>query len=159
VVTDDGTATGHKTGALMRCDSSTADGCQELVRGVERLDFLYGVEDSSGGTRYLGADDVDSAVGATIPCPPGAPNGLTPDGGCLWRAVKSVELHVLMDGQNPLYTMTAPDMAFTYLPDGVSTPGAPDNASLAIKPADQGFDPHMIRREFTALVMLRNYNP
>ncbi|MBB3229128.1 type IV pilus assembly protein PilW [Luteibacter sp. Sphag1AF] len=160
VKTNDGTATGQKTGALMRCDSGTTDGCTELARGVERLDFLYGIEDSNGLMHYLTAADVDSRASNTLACPPNAVGALSPDKGCLWRAIKSIEVHLLMDGQTPLYSLTAPDMAFAYQPDGITTPAAPDSrGTTGIAPADQGFDNHMIRREFVSLVMMRNYNP
>ncbi|TCV97029.1 type IV pilus assembly protein PilW [Luteibacter rhizovicinus] len=160
VKTDDGTATGNKTGALMRCDSGTTGPCAELVRGVERLDFRYGVEDSDGLTHFLSAAEVDSNNTGKIACPPNAPDALTPDTGCLWRAVKSIEMHLLMDGQVPLFSLTAPEIAFTYQPDAITTPAAPNaRGTNGIAPSDQGFDDHMIRREFSTLVMMRNYNP
>ncbi len=127
VVSDDGTEAGAKTGALMRCDSGgQTPVCQELVRGAERLDFTYGIEDSSGLLHYLGAADVDSRADNKIDCPPG-PKGSTPeDQGCLWRALKTVEVNILMDGQAPLYTLNGPDLAYAYSPEGNTTPVAPD---------------------------------
>jgi type IV pilus assembly protein PilW len=74
--------------------------------------------------------------------------------------VQTIEAHVLMDGQTPLYTLTPNEMYYIYSPDPNSgtTPTAPD--SYAIKPnADQGFPKELIRREFTTLVALRNFNP
>lgn len=160
VVSDDGTATGIKTGALMRCDSGTSATCQELVRGIERLDFTYGVEDQGGLLHYLSATDVDSRAGGTIPCPAGAPGATSTDVGCLWRALKTVEVNLLMDGQTPLYTLQGPDIAYAYSPEGNTTPVAPDaRGSKGISPADQGFALPMIRRQFNTVVMMRNYNP
>ncbi|KAG9571811.1 hypothetical protein KCV01_g19356, partial [Aureobasidium melanogenum] len=160
VVSDDGTATGIKTGALMRCDSGMSSTCQELVRGVERLDFSYGVEDQGGLLHYLSATDVDSRAGSTIPCPSGPPGSTPTDVGCLWRALKTVELNVLMDGQTPLYTLQGPDLAYAYTPEGNNTPVAPDSrGSGGISPADQGFALPMLRRQFNTVVMMRNYNP
>jgi type IV pilus assembly protein PilW len=161
VVSNDGTANGTKTGALMRCDNDNTDPCQEIARGVERMDFRYAVEDANGMVRYLTANEVDTASvgGASLACPPGAAKQLTPDAGCLWRAVKAVELHLLMDGQKPLYTLLEPDLAHSYRPDGITTPAAPSSSGFAVKPSDQGFDDHMMRREFNVLVMMRNYNP
>lgn len=160
IVSDDGTATGIKTGALMRCDSGQSSTCQELVRGIERLDFSYGVEDQGGLLHYLSAADVDSRASGTIPCPVGPPGSTATDVGCLWRALKTVEVNLLMDGQTPLYTLQAPDVAYAYTPEGNATPLAPDNrGSNGISPADQGFALPMIRRQFNTVVMMRNYNP
>ncbi|MGA7438911.1 MAG: PilW family protein [Luteibacter sp.] len=162
VVSDDGTATGVKTGALMRCDSSATPVCQELVRGMERLDFNYGVEDASGLMHYLSAAEVDSRASgsATLTCPNGPPGSSATDQGCLWRALKTVEVNVLMDGQSPLYTLTGPDLAYAYSPEGNSTPVAPDaRGTGGISPTDQGFAVPMMRRQFGTLVMMRNYNP
>jgi len=71
--------------------------------------------------------------------------------------VQTVEVHILMDGQTPLYTLTPNEMYYIYTPDG-NTPTAP--ASHTVKPnADQGFPQQLLRREFTTLVALRNFNP
>lgn len=124
----------------------------ELVRGIERLDLRYGVEDASGNTRFLSATQVDSSVD----CPPAEIDALTTTG-CLWRGVKSIEVSILMDGQVPLYTLAASDIAYTYGPDDVIKPMVP--SGHPIKPSDQGFPDQMLRREFTVLVAVRNYNP
>lgn len=156
---------GQTTGALMRRvnggpfkpDGTTANpgGTEdELVRGVERLDFRYGIQDVDGKVRYVTADVVDAATGIT--CPPGEVNKIT-SAGCLWRAVSSVEINMVIDGQIPLYTLTAPDLAYTYGIDGKTTPAAP--SAHGIKPSDQGFVDPMLRREFTAVVAVRNFNP
>jgi type IV pilus assembly protein PilW len=164
VVSDDGTATGVKTGALMRRINGTSGTDQELIRGVERLTFRYGVEDASGGVRYLTADQVDSRAANTITCPPTA-SSLTPtDPGCLWRAVKSIEVSMLLSSQVDMPNLTTPETAFLFTPDqtGAFAPVYPtetDTSKLAIKPSDQGFPNKRLRRQFTSLVMLRNYNP
>jgi len=159
----------HTTGALVRRVNGREDvaGAGELVRGVERLDFRYGIIDGNGNTQFLTADQVDGGSGNTIPCPPGVPlpdtvdnmPGNTPDKGCLWRAVQTIEVHILMDGQTPLYTLTPNEMAYIYTPDSASVAPLPP-ASHAIQPnADQGFPNPLLRREFTTLVALRNFNP
>ena len=142
---------GQTTGALIRRVNGVE---QELVRGVERLDFRYGVEDASGKVRYLNANDVDKATG--IACPPSEPGAIT-KAGCLWRAIATIEMNMVIDGQEPLYTLTAPDLVYSYAIDGKYTPVAP--SSHTIKPSDQGFVEPMIRREFTAVVSVRNFNP
>ncbi|MBS0381994.1 MAG: hypothetical protein JSR56_06135, partial [Proteobacteria bacterium] len=111
---------------------------------------------------YLTATQVDAgtdASGSPLACPPDVPlPGGMPSTGCLWRAVQTIEVHILMDGQTPLYTLTPNELAYVYSPDGAVTPTAP--SAHTIKPsADQGFPQQLIRREFTTLVALRNFNP
>ena len=142
---------GHHTGALIRRLNGTDE---ELVRGVERLDLRYGVQDADGLVRYLNAEDVDKASG--IDCPPAEPDAIT-TAGCLWRAITTIEINMIVDGQDPLYTLTAPELAYSYGIDGDSKPVAP--SAHDITPADQGFPDQIIRREFTAIVSVRNFNP
>lgn len=165
---------GHTTGALMRrvnggllADGVTPAGPgaseDELVRGVERMDFRYGVINGAGKTQFLTAKQVDTATdgsGNAIACPPGPAHpvvaGAVP--GCLWRAVQSVQVDLLMDGQIPLYTLSANELQYAYSSDtNIQTRAAP--AAHAVKPSDQGFPDQLLRREFTALIAVRNYNP
>jgi len=144
---------GHKTGALMKRLNGVSS---ELVRGVERLDFLYGVMDAAGNTSFRTAKDVDSATS----CASSSVTVTGTDPGCLWRSVQSIEVHLLMDGQLPLATLTPSDLQYQYFGDtALTAAAAPDDASRTVNPATQGFDNHMVRREFTALVSVRNYNP
>lgn len=144
------------TGALMRRvnGGSIPNGGsdEELVRGVERLDFRYGVQDSSGNTSFLSAEDVDKSTA----CPPAELNAIT-TAGCLWRGIKSIEVSVLMDGQVPLYTLVDNDLFYSYSSDTNTGLLAP--SGHAVKPTDQGFPDQMLRREFNALIAIRNYNP
>jgi type IV pilus assembly protein PilW len=64
-----------------------------------------------------------------------------------------------MDGQTPLHALSTPEMNYVYVIDGNTVPTAPDDAKRAVKPREQGFDNPMLRREFSALISLRNYNP
>jgi type IV pilus assembly protein PilW len=147
------TGDGHTTGALIRRVNGVDN---ELVRGVERLDFKYGVLDANGNTRFLTAAQVDAGTSDDCPSKVTTPADTT-DPGCLWRNVKSIEVDLLMDGQVPLYTLTPEELTYTYATDGDTTPTAPDDHT--IKPSDQGFVNQMIRREFTALISVRNFNP
>jgi type IV pilus assembly protein PilW len=147
------TGDGHTTGALIRRVNGVDN---ELVRGIERLDFKYGVLDANGNTRFLTAAQVDASTKDDCPSTVSTPASST-DPGCLWRDVKSIEVDLLMDGQVPLYTLTPEELAYTYATDGDTAPTAPDDHS--IKPVDQGFVNQMIRREFTALISVRNFNP
>jgi len=143
------------TGALMRrVNGVTGRGGSEdeLVRGVERLDFRYGVQDANGKISFLSAKDVD----ASTSCPPGELNALTSTG-CLWRGIVSIEVSLLMDGQTPLYTLTGNQLNYRYSADANTGLLAP--SGHAIKPSDQGFPDQLLRREFSVLVPVRNYNP
>ena len=146
------------TGALRRrvnggtVNAAHGGSDDELVRGVERLDFRYGVEDTNGDTSFLSAAEVDGATN----CPPQEPGALTTVG-CLWRGVKSIEVSILMSGQTPLYTLSGNDLFYAYSAD--SNPGLLAPGGHAIKPSDQGFPDPLLRREFTALVAVRNFNP
>ncbi|WP_158885520.1 PilW family protein [Rhodanobacter sp. L36] len=146
------------TGALMRRinggDPTKKGGSEdELVRGIERLDFKYGVQDSSGNTSFLTASQIDASTN----CPPAEINAITAVG-CLWRGVTSIEVSILMDGQVPLYTLAADDMMYAYSIDGNTVAVAPES-TRQVTPNQQGFVDQMLRREFTVLVALRNYNP
>ncbi|MGA7438252.1 MAG: PilW family protein [Luteibacter sp.] len=144
---------GNKTGALMRRQNGVSS---EVVRGVERLDFLYGVMDATGNTSFRTASDIDSAT----TCASSNIAALGTDPGCLWRSVQSIEVHLLMDGQKPLYALNAGDMQYQYYGDTAITGlASPDDTGRTVKPSQQGFDNHMLRREFTTLVSVRNYNP
>jgi type IV pilus assembly protein PilW len=152
---------GQKIGALMRRENGVSE---EIVRGVERLDFLYGVENADGSTRYVDANTVDTRDSGAFNCPTSVPSAdsSTPavnPVGCMWRAVKSIEVRVLMDGQVPLYTLATNDLGYTYASDGNTTPAPPGDASRAVTPTDQGFANLMFRREFCALVSAGYYNP
>ncbi len=164
-VIDDGN--GHKTGALVRRvngDDDTKGGEeQEMVRGIERLDFRYGVLDHQGRTRFFTANEIDTATDASgnaITCPStvAIPADKSNARGCLWRAVKSIEVDLVMNGQIPLHSLTRNELAYTYASDNIHEPQLPDQH--AIKPdTDQGFPRNLLRREFTALIAVRSYNP
>jgi len=171
-VVSNGDSAGHTTGALMRRinggTSNTAhNGSEtEVVRGVERLDFKYGIEYPDGTVHFLTAAEVDASTNTTPGCTALEPipiSGST-DPGCLWRAIVSIQVDLLMDGQVPLYTLTPNEMQYTYATDGITTPQPPEpptsgTAKRLVTPSQQGFVDQMIRREFTALVSVRNFNP
>jgi len=143
------------TGALMRRvnGSATPD---MLATGVERLDFLYGVQYPDGTTHYLNAAAVDASTASTPGCTIQVSNPDATDKGCLWRAVKSIEIDLLLDGQTPLYTLSADEMQYTYSTDGMAL-GAPSTSK--VPPTTQGFVNPLLRREFIAMVSVRNFNP
>ena len=138
---------------------------QQLVQGAEQLSFLYGVQAADGTTRYLTADQVQASTVLTCPLPPQQytvfiPGTMEPN--CLWRAVKSIEAHVLLDSVNDMYDLTNTEMAYMYtggLVAGAYSPYVYDGSSAP--PATQAGNINfgrMMRREFVSLVSIRNYN-
>lgn len=150
------------TGALMRrvdgglksdgTPAQTGASEDELLRGIERLDFKYGVQDASGNVSFLSAKQID----ASTSCPPAELDAITTTG-CLWRGVTSIEVSVLMTGQVPLYTLSGNDLFYSY--SGDTNTGLLAPSGHAIAPSAQGFPDQVLRREFSALVAVRNYNP
>lgn len=164
-VVSNGDSSGHTTGALIRrVNGGSANAAHngsetEVVRGVERLDFKYGVEYPDGTVHFLTAKQVDGSNSTTPGCTapePIAISGST-DPGCLWRAIVSIQVDLLVDGQVPLYTLTSNEEQYTYTTDGISSPTAP--SGFKVTPSQQGFVDQMIRREFISLVSVRNFNP
>lgn len=146
-----------RTGALIRQingnDAGNGGTREELVRDVERLDFRYAVEDANGHVSYLTAAEVDAGTSCPL-VPPSAPNAV--EVGCMWRAVKGIHASVLLSGHQPLHTLKKDELSYLYVPDS-NTPLPP--SAHPIKPADQGFETNLIRREFNTLVSVRNFNP
>ncbi|HET8900066.1 MAG TPA: PilW family protein [Rhodanobacteraceae bacterium] len=136
----------HLIGVLMRKVNNAP--AEELVRGVERLDFRYGVDMSNGTTAYLTADQVDNRASGTLICPAGPKDAIT-EAGCLWRAVKSIELSLLLDSVDQL-AMPDGELAYQYPPDGASVQTPPSTMT-------NGLSRQMMRRGFTAVVGVRNH--
>lgn len=167
----------QSTIAIAASATPTAGVDQELVQGVEQMDFLFGVErmvplalpipvprppqDSS--VSYLTASQVTGQSNFNnCPTPPqqyidkmGA-STVEPD--CLWRAVKSIEAHVLLNSVRNI-PLTPTEMAYQYTyqysgTDTTQTPAPPGStlpSGLAVG--------SMLRREFVSLISVRNYNP
>jgi type IV pilus assembly protein PilW len=137
-----------------------ANGTQtdELVQGVERLDFIYGVQYADASLHYLNAEEVTNNSAAAGNCSPASPGlGLaagTTEPNCLWRSIRSIEVHMLLDTIDDI-ALSGADMAYRYTIDGpdMTVPPAADqdmgNGMLAGR---------MMRREFVALVATRNGN-
>jgi type IV pilus assembly protein PilW len=138
-----------------RVNGAAAD---ELVQGVERLDFIYGVQYKDASLHYLTADQVSANSGFANCSPPPPGLGLTPplvEPNCLWRSIKTVEVHMLLDTIDNI-TLTQADMAFRYTGLGDTTMQVPPAAD---QPMDTGMAAgRMMRREFVASIALRNSN-
>lgn len=135
--------------------SPPGNGDDVIANGIERLDFRYGVEDRNGATTYLTAAQVDAGNAAL--CPPAPPGvDVANDQGCLWRAVKSIEVHLLVNSVDDVL-LTPQEMAYSYT-DGNTPPTEPMPPDGSDLPS--GLPPgKMMRREFSAVVSLRNAMP
>ncbi|MEO8673382.1 MAG: PilW family protein [Tahibacter sp.] len=129
---------------------------QVIVDGVDRLDFRYGVEDVNGATFFLTANQVDgNTLGLTCPPPPvGFDSGGPVDTACLWRSIKSIEVSMLLNTVNS-FDVSADEEKFFYSPISDTVAQTPAAATLPTT-LPMG---HMMRREFRALVAIRNYSP
>lgn len=126
---------------------------QELVRGVDELKFLYGVQDENGSTRFLTAAEVDATA---MPCPPRPPGVATAPGtanepGCLWRAVRTIEARLLVNTGDEVRSLD--EASLEYLFNGEEF--APTQTSELPSGLLAG---STIRREFIAYASNRNYN-
>lgn len=148
-VKDDPIVAGEVTTSLWRRQDGVA---QEIVEGVERFDILYGVEDDDGNVAYITADEVESRAGGTLTCPP-EPDGALPAADCLWNSVRSVEVTMLFNTVANVSTLD--NEPYRYTPDG---PGLQDPSGGVIPGAADITPGRKLRREFRALVSLRNFN-
>jgi type IV pilus assembly protein PilW len=143
-----------------------------MATGVERLDFIYGVEtlaNSANASRnavynFLDANQVQT-TGTVNNCPlppisyrqfPGSPYLI--DANCMWRAVRTIEAHMLINTVNDLQFLTPTDEAFRYSVNG-GTAVAYVDAAIPGAMANGLARGRMLRREFTAQVAVRNGTP
>ncbi|MBS0569889.1 MAG: PilW family protein [Proteobacteria bacterium] len=158
--------------ALVRRESNidnrgAAGNDQELVQGIEQMDFLEGVQRTDGTISYLTSDQV-AAQSSGANCSPmslqilsGLPAG-TVEPQCLWRSLNSIEAHLLVNSVNNQYDLTPADMAYQYTyaysgTDAKQTPASPPAAATALASGLKAG--MMLRREFVSLVSVRNFNP
>lgn len=124
---------------------------QDLVQGVDQLEFVYGVLDADGATRYMTAAQVDAA--GTSDCTP-ASEGMNNAAGCMWRNVRNVEARLLVNSTNELFGIDAISRSFRF--NGETTDVAADGSTELPSGQTAG---SMLRREFIAQTMIRNRNP
>jgi type IV pilus assembly protein PilW len=153
-VKDDPTG-GKLTSLIRRENGGIPRGDEEIVQGVERMDFKYGIDAFNGSTYFLTADQVDAnTLGlACPPAPPGFNKLVLPEAGCLWRAVKSIDVSLLLNTVNNLHPSTEEEK---YLYSQSATAGLQTPAPVLPSGLPKG---RMLRREFRALVSVRNYVP
>lgn len=146
---------------LMRSQNGVTE---EIVEGVERLDFMYGVDDDLGRTRFLTAQQVDAMA---ADCPPNTASALgfsstyfgAPEPGCGWHAVKTVEVSLLMNTVTDAALTNGEQFRYSFTNTGaVNTANAYENPAT-LGTMYSGLPPYrMLRREFRTQVGLRGYN-
>lgn len=158
---------GRVVPTLMRVEGNNPP--EAVASGVERLDFLYGVEGRDGRLRFLSADQVHSDEGPNgVNCnnppeqygdlPKPAPPLSAMEPGCLWRSVRTIEVHLLLNTINDNQALLTADRAYRYSVNGGTVAYAAPVVPGASMP--NGLVPgYMMRREFTAQVTLRNNIP
>lgn len=132
---------------------------QELVRGVDRLDFRYAVRDSGGNMRFLTAAQVDDRLGGAVACPP-KPDGVAPspanpnasEPGCLWRSVRRIEAHLLVNSGDEVPALDAISRGYRYM-GSEQAPAETDALPSGLLALSYP------RREFIAHATLRNKTP
>lgn len=149
--------TGEKYSTLRRISNGNN---QELVPGIDRLDFRYGVDRRD-------TCPVDPVTGDVVPCQTAFLTAAEIEAqsvgncgsvGCLWRQVVSVEVNMLMTTVNPIGTVD--NQPFVYQgttftpPDGI--PRCQDDADA--DPCDATDPDRILRREFQAIISFRNMN-
>lgn len=137
----------------------------EIVRGVERLDFLYGTQYNDGTLHYLTAEQVVAASSSNcLTVPPNQPAWSS----CLWSSVQSIEVHMLLDTVNNI-DLSPADMAYCY---SFNLDGSRQDCSIAtnkvVPPANPAADTfagngslkagRMMRHEFISSIAVRNGN-
>jgi type IV pilus assembly protein PilW len=154
---------GRLISVLMRKEGINV--AQELVEGVERLDFLYGVDDALGRTRFLTATEVDALGGVGADCPAFIPGTLPDPGpganesGCGWRAVRSIEVYMLVNTVEDLSSTDDDEFRYSWLNGGAPNAAGTFENPQALGTLRNGLPPgRMLRREFRNLVSLRGYN-
>lgn len=160
---DDPRQPGRLISALRRKEGKNLS--QELVEGVERLDFLYGIDDSLGRTRFLTAAQVDALGAVGTDCPayvPGilpAPAAGANEAGCGWRAVKSIEVYMLVNTVEDLSSTDDDEFRYSWLNSGAPNAGNVFENPETLGTLRNGLPAgRMLRREFRTLVSLRGYN-
>lgn len=123
---------------------------QELVRGVDLLAFQFGVRNGDGTTRFMTAAQIEAAN--PLRCGP-PPEGMALEPGCLWRSVRAIEPHLLVNSVDEVGTIDAIGRSYRF--NGatpVNSPGASDTLPSGLQVGN------MNRREFIGYFSVRNSN-
>jgi len=121
---------------------------QDLVQGVDQLAFRYGVQDPTGKINFLTAAEVNAGAVACTDPPDG---GVVFEPGCLWRSVRTIEAHLLVNTVSEIMNLDDGSRQYHFL----GTPYATTDSTALPSELLAG---SMLRREFIAHVSIRNYN-
>jgi type IV pilus assembly protein PilW len=139
---------------LVRRENGQSD---DLVQGIDRLDFRYAVQNAEGRTSYVTADEVN----ASTSCSPAAPDvtvlstGLEP--GCAWRNIRAFEVHLLVSSVEEIRSLDDSAKSYRYSFDAVGNPVSSTTYQTTL-PSGLPLG-SMMRREFIAQIASRNNNP
>lgn len=149
VASDDPDVPGATVPALFRRQNGVDN---ELVRGVDRLDFVYGVRRAGGSIQFMDAANLSTSADGTGVCVD-PPDGVAAEAGCLWRSVRTVEAHALFSTPSNL-PIGAVDTAFRYSIDsaGFQTPSGTNSPVTGLPWGSR------MRREFVVASLARNSN-
>lgn len=131
---------------LVRSENGTA---QELVRGVDLLAFRFGVMQTNGNTRLMTAAEITAA--GTVDCTV-APTGTTMEPGCLWRSVRTIEPHLLVNSVDEVNTIDGIGRSYRFDGTEYPTPAASDTLPSGLQVGN------MNRREFVGYFSVRKSN-
>ena len=122
---------------------------QELVRGVDLLRFRYGVLHGDGSTHLLTAAEIttNSPTGCTV-APPATPM----EPGCLWRSVRTIEPHLLVNSVDEVASIGAEGRTYRFFGTLVPSPAATATLPSGLQVGN------MNRREFVGYFSVRNSN-
>lgn len=141
-----------------------------IADGIERLDFLYHVEDRQGRMRPLTAAGVQAMT--PTECPQVSASQLEPPvstadaANCGWRSVRAIEVYLLANTVEDSGAHQEP-FQYAFLPDGSANAantvqvacdpayGSCPGGSMTVLPSSLA-PGRMLRREFRTVVTVRN---
>ncbi len=139
----------NRGAVLMRRTNGVAN---ELVEGVERLDFRYSLVDAAGAAHWLTAAEVAKAVtsnGVQLQCRRSDADGMRL---CSWSDIEAVDVSMLVNTVEDLPADAAAH-AWDYR---YSVDGDKAQAPMAAMPTTGLPAGRMLRREFHSVVALRD---
>jgi type IV pilus assembly protein PilW len=143
---------------------------EAIAAGIERLDFMYHVEDRFGQIRPMTAVEVQAMTPAT--CPPASMNPELPPtiaaidaANCGWRSVRAIEVSLLANTIDNSGSAEEP-YQYSFLASGAPNPNGTVEVACdptlgacsgGVQTLPSGLRPgRMLRREFRTVVALRN---
>ncbi|HZR02443.1 MAG TPA: prepilin-type N-terminal cleavage/methylation domain-containing protein [Burkholderiales bacterium] len=136
-----------------------------IADGIERLDFLYHVEDPNGNTSVLYADQVDALTSASCRSVSSAGKSVAATASCGWRSLKGIEVFLLANSVDDIASTDSGQStngdAFRYewKNDGSENTTADFETPSDYPTLRNGLPPgRMLRRSLRTFVAMRGYN-